>query len=604
MTATVRLLIFCFFVLPFFAFGKYDYTLRWDKSNTHSYWIEMETAPQNEGYTEVQIATWRPGRYIAQEYAAAITGFVAKDGSGNTLKFTKTSKNTWRILHGKIDKVKIKYAYYANNEDAGSSYYTEGQAYFNPINCFMYVPGRLEDAVTLNVPDLPKDWDIATALTPTRDYHIFTAASFHEFADCPTVFATQMKKMMFRVGDVTFFLHFQGDYKGNVEVDSAIIQNMRKVVAEQGAIFGGFPFKTFHFIYRLLDYDLRHAVEHANSTSVVLPSKVTSAPANVVGGIIGISAHEFFHAWNVKRIRPAALFPYNYNQEQYTGLHWFTEGVTDYYSTLCMIRSGVLTEEKGLSVLANGMQAIDANYAYSVISPYYSSYDSWLSPSTYAHPLLRNSFYTLGQRLGAVIDGKIRVMTGGKKSFDDVFVYLYNEYYKKNLGVPEDGIQKAIETVSGGSWQDFFDKYVMGTEKMNYNELLKGTGLTMETKENAASTLEKIGIQQFDRGKEGWFVKKIHPSGEAFQAGVGLNDLVIAINDQNVDVLDDTKFFGTLKKGDVIKLAFINAEGTLHTENVSFTGNAIPKLYTLKKAENLNAAEGKIAVDWLKSRVK
>jgi predicted metalloprotease with PDZ domain len=604
MTKKLRLLFFALLVLPLFSFAKYDYTLRWDKPNTHTYWIEMETTPQTEGYTDVQIATWRPGRYIAQEYASAITGFVAKDGKGNTLKFNKTSKNTWRIQHGKTDKVKIKYAYYANNEDAGSSYYTEGQAYFNPINCFMYVPGKLDEAVTLNVPDLPKEWEIATALTPTRDFHIFTAASFHEFADCPTVFADKMKKMMFRVGDVTFFLHFQGDYKGDASVDSAIVQNMRKVVSEQGAIFGGFPFKTFHFIYRLLDYDLRHAVEHGNSTSVVVPSKTTAAAANVVGGIVGISSHEFFHAWNVKRIRPAALFPYNYNQEQYTGLHWFTEGVTDYYSTLVMIRSGVISEEKGLSILAAGMQSIDANYAYSVVSPYYSSYDSWLSPSGYAHPLLRNSFYTLGQRLGAVIDLKIRTMTGGKKSFDDVFTYLYKEYYIKNLGVPEDGIQKAMEFVSGASWQDFFDKYVYGTEKMNYNQLLAGTGMIMDIKENEATTLEKLGIQQFEKGKEGWFIKKIHPAGEAYQAGVGLNDLIIAINDQKVEALDDAKFFASLKKGDVVKVDFINAEGSLHSEKITYSGETNPKIYTLKRGENLNAMEGKIIADWLQTKVK
>ncbi len=198
------LLLLSLFFFHFISFAKYSYTLRWDKPNTHTYWIEMETEPQSETSTEFRIATWRPGRYIAQDYAAAVANFVVTDEKGNALKFVKTNKNTWRVNHPQISKIKVKYSYFANNEDAGSSFYTEGQVYFNPINCFMYVPDRLEDEVSLNVPDLPKDWSIATPLTLTRDYHIYTASSFHEFADSPTVFAKKMKKLILIVMTTIF----------------------------------------------------------------------------------------------------------------------------------------------------------------------------------------------------------------------------------------------------------------------------------------------------------------------------------------------------------------------------------------------------------------
>lgn len=579
-------------------FGKYEYTLRWDKPNTHTLWVELSTQPQNDNYTDVQIATWRPGRYIAQDYAAAVSDFSARDQSGKTLRFTKLTKNTWRIFHETTTQVKVKYSFYANNEDAGSSYYSDGQVYFNPINLFVYVPGRMDEEVSLSLPELPSSWMAATALTPTRDPRIFTAASFHEFADSPTVFSDKMKKMMFRLKDVTFFLYFQGDYKGDAEVDSTIIQSLRAVVAEQGAIFGGFPFKTFHFIYRLLDFDLRHAVEHANSTSVVIPSRVTANPATVVGGIIGISSHEFFHAWNVKRIRPLALLPYDYNQEQYTGLHWFTEGVTDYYSTLTMMRAGVISEEKALSILANGMTSIEANYAYAIVSPYYSSMDSWLSTSTYAHPFLKNSFYTLGQRLGFVMDVRLRVMSKGEKSLDDVFRYLYSEVYLKNNGIAEDGIQKALETVSGVSWKDFFDKYVYGVEKMDFSQLFQGSGLLVKQIPSPGLTLEKIGVQQFDKGKEGWFVKKIHPAGEAYSAGVGLNDLITSINDKKIADFDENTFFASLKVGDKIRLTFITAQGVFKTESLIYKGDVSPKTYSISRTPTPTPAENIILAGW------
>ena len=592
------------FIFYCVGFAKYNYTLRWDKPNTHTYWIEMETDSQGETETEVRIATWRPGRYIAQDYAAAISDFSATDDKGNTLKFIKTNKNTWKVSHNKIGKLKIKYSYYANNEDAGSSYYTEGEAYFNPINCFMYIPNHLDEEVTLNVPNLPKDWDVATALTPTRDYKVFTAASYHDFADSPTVFAAKMKKLSFKVGDATFFAHFQGDYKGGADVDSAIIAGLKRVVSEQGAVFGGFPFKSFHFIYRLLDYDLRHAVEHANSTSVALPSKVTQSVANVTGGIISISAHEFWHVWNVKRIRPAALYPYSYNSEQYTGLHWFTEGVTDYYSVLSMVRSGVIAESEGLRILGNNMQSIDNSFAYTRVSPYYSSFDSWLVPSNYGNPAMRNSFYTLGQRLGLLIDIRLRVLSDGKQSLDDVFRYLYKTYYENDMGVPENGIEIALETVSGISWHDFFEKYVEGTQQVDYNEIFKGSGLKLETAPNTSATLEKVGVQQFERSEDGWFVKKINPLGEAYQAGVGLNDLITRINGKKPTETTDEALFKSIRKSEKISFEYINSLGNQHKEDVLFTGRAVPNTYILKRVDKPSAAESKILNDLFGTKVK
>ncbi|MBX7243209.1 MAG: hypothetical protein K1X92_15800 [Bacteroidia bacterium] len=598
------LLLLSLFIFQFVAFAKYNYTLRWDKPNTHTYWIEIETEPQTESTTEFRIATWRPGRYIAQDYAAAVGSFAVTDEKGNALKYVKTNKNTWRVNHGNITKIKVKYSYFANNEDAGSSFYTEGQVYFNPINCFMYIPERLEDEVTLNVPDLPKDWSIATPLTLTRDIRIYTASSFHEFADSPTVFAKKMKKLTFKVGDVNFFAHFQGDYKGGADVDSAIISGLKKVVAEQGAVFGGFPFKSFHFIYRLLDFDMRHAVEHANSTSVALPSKVTQSVNNVTGGIISISAHEFWHVWNVKRIRPAGLFPYSYDSEQYTGLHWFTEGVTDYYSVLSMARSGVIPESEGLRILGNNMQSIDNSYAYTQVSPVYSSFDSWLGPSTYANPFLRNSFYTLGQRLGLLMDVRLRVITGGKKSMDDVFRYLYENYYEKDLGVPEEGIETALEAISGISWHDFFEKHVRGTQPVNYTDIFKGSGLELISKSNTTATLEKIGILQYERSEDGWFVKKINPAGEAFQAGIGLNDLITRINDKKPSEITDETFFKNLKKGDKITFEYINALSIQHTETVTFSGKAAPVIYTLQRVEKPTAEESAILSGLFGSKAK
>ena len=579
--------------------AKYDYTLRWDKPNTHLYKITLSTEPQTTTYTDFQIATWRPGRYIDQDYAASVGNFVAQNTDGTALSFVKINKSTWRVSHPKVAKLEVSYTYYANNEDAGSSYYADGQVYFNPINCFMYVAGKWNDAVTLNIPDLPQDWKAATALSPiSKDGKMYGASSFHEFADCPSVFSDKIKTLSFNTQGSTFNLHFQGNYKGDAATDSAAVKNMRKIVAEQGAIFGGFPFNNFHFIYRLVEADIHHAVEHANSTSVALPSKVSES-AEAIKGILNISSHEFWHVWNVKRIRPATLLPYDYNEEQFTGLHWFTEGVTEYYSTLTNIRSGVITREQGLSIFSKSIQSVENTYAYSVISPYYSSYDSWLSPSIYSQPHLRNSFYVSGQILGLLIDLQIRAQSKGEKSLDDVFRYLYKEYGSLNKGLSEDGVQKAIETVTGNSWKTFFEKYVYGNSPKNYVELLSGSGLSINIAENADNTWEKFGVLQFSESAQGWFVKKIHAGSDAYRAGVGTGDLITSVNGEKAGKLDQTTFFGSLKVGQIVSLTYINPQGNEYIADFAFTGNGTPKVYALSVAK-----DNKMVDKWLASQVK
>lgn len=585
------------FLISISAWARYNYTLQWDKPNTHTYRITLETEPQTDDYTDVQAALWRPGRYITQDFAAAIWDVSAKDAAGNSLKIQKINKNTWRVFHAKTSKISVKYAYYAENDDAGSSYYVEGQVYFNPSNCFMYVPNRWDEPVNLTLPDLPSSWKVATALTPTKDPHLFTAQSYHEFADCPTVFADKMKILKFQAKGTTFFLYFQGEYKGTVAVDSALVQQIRKIVLQQAAVFGCFPFKTYHFIYRLLDYDMRHAVEHSNSASFVLPARVTETEKGIVGGVCGITSHEFWHAWNVKRIRPDALVPYDYSKEQYTGLHWFTEGVTDYYSTLTMIRAGVISREEGLRTFASSFQTLDNTYSYSVVSPEESSFDSWLAPSPYAHPLHGTSYYPSGQRLGFLIDVQIMAITKGKKSLDDVFRYLYITYAEKGLGVPEEGVQKAIELISGVSWQDFFDKYVHHTKPIDYEQLLKGTGLSLSIKENNNTTWEKLGILQYEKIEQGWFVKKIDPAGEAYKAGIGVGDLIFKVNGKSPSEVNESEVFKALQKGKELSLYFMNQQGYEHKETLKYTGAAVPRMYSFSMEKNNALIE-----NWLKEK--
>lgn len=577
--------------------ANYAYRLQWFQPHTHTYLVTLKTSIQTPSYTDFKIPAWRPGRYILQDYAAAISHFEAQDGMGKKLQWLKVDKDTWRVMHANSRDVEISYRYFANNEDAGSSYLGEGQVYFNPINLFMYVDGRMDDAVEMEVPELPATWKVATSLH--QEGKIFSAKSYHEFVDAPTVFAEEMKQMTFEIDGVKFFLHFQGEYQGDAKTDETILENVEKICREQAAIFGGFPFNNYHFIYRLLPYNLRHAVEHEYSSSYALPSTVSRSPRAAISGICGITAHEFWHVWNVKRIRPAALVPYDYSKPQYTSLHWFTEGVTDYYTNLTQVRTGIISEAEFLKRISNTISSLENSYAASVVSPSSASANSWLSSSTYAHPHHKISYYTLGSRMGFILDLALRSQSKGRVSLDDVFVYLYKTYYQKGQGFPEDGVQKAMETLTGISWQDFFDRYIHDTQSINYKDLMKPFGLIIDINEKSGAGTKMLGINQHRKVSQGVVVQGIYPGGDAARDGLGEGDLILTIDGQSVVNLDLNDYINTLKKNQTIEIK-VFSDGRIKDLIIKYKGDNRPKTFSISTSNKPTA----LWETWIKTAIK
>ncbi|MEO1451413.1 MAG: hypothetical protein AAFV07_17915, partial [Bacteroidota bacterium] len=342
--------------------ADYTYTLSWLAPHLHTYVIELEVSAKGTE-TTFGMPIWRPGRYRDQFFAAGVNQFEAFNRKGNKLKWEQIDPSRWAVTHKDGEKVRIRYQVRAEQIDAGSSNIGPREIYFNPVNLFMYVNQDYDASVSLRMPDLDKTWDVASALDYDAASQTFTAGSYHEFVDCPTVCAPDIHQLSFQDQGVTFKLYFQGDYKGNKKTDAAILEAVQKICAEQRAIFGAYPFEDYHLIYRLLPNRFRHAVEHSNSVSFAVPADVTSTPQKIVGGLASLTAHEVFHAWNVKRIRPARLWPYDYSQPQHSSLHWFTEGVTDYYSFLTLVRAGIWTEEQFLNRLGANLTRVENDYA-------------------------------------------------------------------------------------------------------------------------------------------------------------------------------------------------------------------------------------------------
>jgi predicted metalloprotease with PDZ domain len=286
----------------------------------------------------------------------------------------------------------------------------------------------------------------------------------------------------------------------------------------------------------------------------VLPEE-GAASEEALKSFLAISAHEFFHVWNVKRLRPAALWPYRYDREAYTRLHWLTEGVTDYYTSLSLARAGLISPTEFWGRLSADLTQIENTLAYRLFSPAELSIDSWLVSSSYRPSWFQGSFYSAGKRVGFLLDMVLRRETGGKISLDSLLRYLYARYYKRGKGIPEDGVEQAAIRLGGPALKTFFSRYVEGRESPPYKELLEGLPLQVGVRQVPLQGLARIGIMRTRPQEEGLKIEEVLPGSLAERAGIEPGDLLLTVQETAVSKLPST-FWETLSEGMRIEMGW------------------------------------------------
>jgi predicted metalloprotease with PDZ domain len=503
------------------------YKISWERPVRHYFSVEMKVLTRGADHIDVRIPAWRPGRYVLQDFSRNVVGFSASRPDGDDLDFVKLDKGTWRITSTGENEVIVRYRVYARELDAGNSYLDETEAYINPVSLLMYVPGRELEPVTLTLKD-PLNWPVATALN-RDDAGNFTADTYHELIDSPFIISPDFSTLSFEEGGATFQVVLQG--KSNYDPDQ-ITDALHRIVREQAASMGIIPFDRYVFLYHLLPTFMGHGVEHRNSTSIVVgPADFTNSRF-YQGLFLGVTAHEFFHAWNVERIRPEAIYYPDYSRENYTTTMWVYEGVTSYYTMTTMLRTGLVSLDAFLGRLAGTIQGYDRSFGRRVTSVAMSSWDSWTKSSD-APPNTFFSFYTAGTVLGALLDLEVMGRTDAEKSLDDVFRYLYSNYAANTQGVPEDGFQRALEEVTGSSFEDFFDRYVYGTDDIDYDAYLGRAGFRLEKAVDLDRSPVQIGLETRQNG-ERTLVTAIVPGSFSDKAGFDLDDTLLSVDGENV----------------------------------------------------------------------
>ena len=499
------------------------YTIDCDNAQQHFIKIKVQF-PVDENKTIIHLPSWRPGRYELGNFAKNIKNFKVFNDQNKAVNFHKINKDSWEISSNETKYIKIEYQYYANELNAGSSYFDEQQLYVNPVNCFLYAEGKELFPISLEL-NIPKNYTIASSLVQENNFLL--AENFDELADSPFICSENLEKQTYSVADTNFHIWFNNQL--NIPWER-VIDDFRSFTKKQIEDFGEFPVSEYHFLIQSLPYLAYHGVEHLKSTVITLGPSYDLFE-NRYDELLGVSSHELYHVWNVKSIRPKELLPYNFKKENYSELGYIYEGITTYLGDLYLLKSGVFSLENYLRELSAQFQKHFDNpgrFAYSVAQ---SSYDTWLDGYVPGVPGRKVSIYTEGCLLAFVMDAKIRKATNNKRGIEEVMKRLYYNFAQNNKGYTEKDFIDQLENICGYSFQDFFNDYVHGTTPYEtiLLEALDFIGLELiQTPSNSYSEAN-LGMKTIHQANH-LLISAIYPGSPAEMAGLSLGDELIALN--------------------------------------------------------------------------
>ena len=507
--------------------------------NRISHFAEIEMTVDTKGSEEItfELPSWRPGRYEMGNFAKNIRKWKAYNEKDQSLAFKKTSKDSWQVSTDGAAKVIIRYEYYCYQADAGACLIDEHQIYINPIHCFLFIQERLHESCSIELA-IPKNYQVATSLKKA-DNNVYFAADFHELYDSPFIASDTLQHRKYSVNGTDFYIWLQGKCQPDWNI---ILKDFKAFTEEQLGLMGDFPFEEYHFLIQVLPYNFYHGVEHLKSTVLAIGPGDQLMSKSQYENLTGIASHELFHTWNVKTIRPAEMHPYNYKRENYSRLGYVYEGVTSYYGDLILARSKVYNTDQFFNEINARIQKHFDNPGRFNLSVADSSFDTWLDGYSIGIPGRKSSIYDEGCITALMTDLLIRKKTNGQFSLDDVMKTLYVDFGKKNIGYSEHDYISIVEYIAKMPLADFFLDYVYGVEddEKLLGELLAIAGCELLKKPSFLSTERFFGFKTVVN-EMGTVVSSIAPGSPAFLAGLGLNDEIVAVNEnkieQNIDAL-------------------------------------------------------------------
>ncbi len=469
----------------------------------------------------VSLPAWSPGNYEIQNYARYVHGFHAKNASGQALYWDRFDKDTWRVATGRAERVTVEFDYSSDTIDLSIARTAQDFAQFLGTNLFMFEEGQWARPAEVRF-RLPAGWQVTTALKgPTNG--VYRAADYHELADAMTFVGRYSIDSLQADGKwIRIAVWPASDYT------AAVARNLRNGVAKmapvQNRIMGEAPYDVYTVFFNVIHgpIDFGGGLEHSASQYDIMPALAFADPSGNLGDFMyPLLSHEFFHLWNVKRIRPAEMWPYDYHAEQYTPLLWWSEGVTDYYADLTNLRSGLWSPDQFLAnTVSNIKQVEEALEPWSVEDG---------SEATWIHEVYVNSsqlYYPKGSLLGFLLDISIRDASDNAHNLDQVMRALYTRYYRQNKGFLTADLLSELRAAGMPDVETFYRRYIDGRDSLPCEAVFAKAGLVFH---RDVVTSPFVGVSANPAPSGGMVVQAVTPGSSADVAGVQPGDLLTNI---------------------------------------------------------------------------
>ncbi len=568
-----------------------NYYLTFPEAQAHYVDVEMNINGIKQPELNLKMPVWTPGSYLVREFARNIETITASAGTKN-IALKKIRKNIWHLSTTGISSLTIKYRVYAFEISVRTSFIDAAHAFLSSPDIFIYPDGMLGQPSTIHIQPY-KGWTtVSTSLEHVNnDAFTLHSPNYDILFDSPIEVGTQ-DVFGFETGGVKYEVAMCGG--GNYDKER-LKKDMARIVEEETTIYGENPNKHYTFIVH--NY-LKNGggLEHLSSC-VLGASRDKYADEKGYASFLGLAAHEHFHLWNVKRLRPIALGPFDYDNENYTTNLWIAEGFTAYYQDIIVRRIHLYPPEYYLGLMADNITSSENQPGTKVQSLAESSYDAWIKAYRPNENSVNStiSYYTKGNIIALLLDLEIINTTKGAKSLDDVMRYMYNQYYKiKKRGYTDAEFKQGIEKIAGKNFDEFYKNYVYGVTPVDYNKYLQYAGYKL-VDEYADSNDPALGVGTVVSGGK-IIISSVLRGSAAWVDGINVNDELVAIN--GAEITTTKGILNGKKPGDKLTIV-VNRDGLPLTLNVTLLRNTSVK-YKVEQLDNLSPQQISIRNKWLK----
>jgi len=591
------------------------FTVSMPQPSNHTYHVTFRCEGLQGELQDFKLPKWSPGYYGIGDYARNVSNFHAIGPAGHELAWEKVTKNTWRVVAENAPTIVLEYDVFGNTSFAANNYLGEDRGYLSPSGLFMNLAGHLQHPVTVTI-HMPLNWHtISTGLEEVGgEEDTFEAPDFDVLYDSPILMGNQ-EHLEFEVQGVPHYVALE-----NVpaQVDrTRMVADLKSIVTAATELMGHVPYE--HYTFLMMGRG-GGGIEHANSSSNQFNGTSLTTPAGYQRWLSFIS-HEYFHNFNVKRIRPLALGPFDYGQENLTSMLWVSEGLTVYYEDIVLVRAGLMTKDEYLANMARAIAKFENSSGRHYQSATESSLNTWNSGSGEGGD--RNttiSYYDNGAMLGAMLDLKIRESSGNRRSLDDVMRGMYEKYYvQKKRGFTDAEFRAECESVAGTNLEELFS-YASTSREVDYAKYFALAGLKLTEKSEAApggsigldTRTEEVPPNELPAGRGGrgrgaapavrLIVTDTAAGSTAARAGLQPGDRIadvggVAATSVVLNTAIDTAMKAK-KPSETIKLHVFRAEKEMTVE-VEVAPN-VKRTFELSPAEGASPAQREILNSWLR----